>query len=64
MVKKKETKQKILKNINDHKQTMYFGIIIAILFCWTGVGLIIGLLLALLGHELKSKEEQKLWENE
>ena len=46
----------LVKKINDHKQTMWIGIIL----CFTIVGAIIGLPMAFIGHELKSKKEQEL----
>lgn len=57
---KNEEKAELMQKISDHQQTMWFGIIFAILFCWTGIGLIIGLVIAIIGHELKTKKQIKL----
>jgi hypothetical protein len=56
----RKQKKKLIKEMGNHKQTMWIGIIIAILFFWTGIGLIGGLVMALVGYELKNKKEQKL----
>ncbi len=53
---KPDKKAFLVKKINDHKQTMWIGIIL----CFTIVGAIIGLPIAIIGHELKSKKEQEL----
>lgn len=43
---------------------MWLGIIIAILLCWTDIRLIVGIIVAFTGYELKSKKEQKIVELE
>ena len=57
-----KTKGELLRDISNHKQSMWFWIIIAILFCWTGIGLVVGLLGAFICHEMKTDKEIKLVE--
>ena len=54
---KKEKKIKLMKDIHNHKQTMWIWIIVAIVLSWTGIGLIVGIIGAIWAHELKNKKE-------
>lgn len=57
-----EMKKGLIKKINDHNQTKVIGIIIAIFFCWTVLGLILGIILAIHGSEKKRECQQELAE--
>ena len=49
--------EKLVKDISNHNQTMWIGIIITVLFFWTIIGGIIGLIMAFIGWELKAKKK-------
>ena len=51
--KEKEQKKRLIKEINNHKQTMWIGIIMFIFTFWTIIGGLAGIIIALIGHELK-----------
>ena len=58
--KEREEKKELMKGISNNNQTMWIGIIIAILFFWSGVGLNLGLIIALIGYESKKGKEREL----
>lgn len=53
-------KKELIKKITDNNQTMWIGIIVAILFCWTVIGAIIGIIIAVIASEDKRKCNQKM----
>lgn len=55
-------KKELIKKINDSNQTKWFGVIIAILFCWSIIGLIIGIIIAVSASENKRKYSQEIVE--
>lgn len=57
---KKETQSYLMKKISDHKQTMWIGIIISILFYWTIIVPIIGIIMAFVGYNLKTNKQIEL----
>ncbi len=57
-----EIKKELIEKINDSNQTKWVGIIILILFFWSGIGLIIGLILILSASERKREYNQDLVE--
>lgn len=53
-------KKELMTKINNSNQTQWAGIVIAILLFWTIIGLIIGLVIAVVGNENKSKYKKQL----
>jgi uncharacterized membrane protein len=53
-------REQLLKGIANNKQSMWIWIIIGILFCWTIIGAIGGIIGAFVCHDMKTKKEIEL----